>query len=217
MEEYVSQADKKQIEQLEKHRKNIESLLLERRKQREFVLKQLQVFCDGLFGAIITVVEEVRALGVTELGKPRLIDHPAGTGKALNIPIEDWSVILVPLAGVARPNIKDEAQIPGNAFRELSGRIAAFIGSEPDSVAFYDILILQNGSWFAWGYGWPRQASTVGETNFKMLAYELVASFVKDIRTTWHSRDETLLGVSMDARKRPYDFGLPGDEAGGGR
>lgn len=207
-----SDAERKQKEQAENLRKNIAGMLTERRQQREYILKELTSFADSLFSALQAVVEECRAQGLTELGKPRLIDHPAGTGKALNIPIEDWSVIFVPLPGVARPNIKDEAQIPGVAFRELSGRIAVFIGSEPDAPAFYDFLILQNGSWFAWGYGWPRQANTVEETNFKILAYELLSSFIKDIRTTWRPRAETTLGTVMDARKRAYDYGLPGDE-----
>jgi hypothetical protein len=196
----------------------IEEIFNQRRTQRDYLNQQTTAFVEALFATFNTVIEECRQRGITEFGEPRMIDHPAGGGKrALQIPIEDWSVIFVPLAGLARPNIKDEAQIPGSAFKELSGRIAVFIGSEPDANAIYDILILPNGSWFAWGYGWPRHGSTIEETNFPALCMELLASFAKDIRVTWRPRAETTLGVSMDARRRPYTFGLPGDEAAGGK
>lgn len=194
----------------------LETALAERRKQREFLVQQTTTFVEALFNAIRAVVEESRANGLTELGEPRMIDHPAGKEyRALQVPIEDWSVVFVPMPGAARPNIKDEAQIPGFAFRELCGRIAVFIGTEPDTPAFYDFLILANGSWFAWGYGWPHQADNIEGTNFKGLATELLASFVKDIRVTWRTRGETKLGQVMDAKRRAYMFGLPGDEPAG--
>ena len=122
-------------------------------------------------------------------------------------------VSFVPLVGAARPNIRDEAQIAGASFKQICGRIAVFIGSEPDEESFYDFIILPDGSWFAWGYGWPRQDSTIDETDFTLLAYGLLNSFVKDIFVTWRARRDTTLGMAMDARKRSYVFGLPGDEA----
>lgn len=193
--------------------KILESILLARRGQREYLVQQTTAFADALFTALQTVIYECQDRGLSELGEPRLIEHPAGAGRrALQVPIEDWSVLFVPLPGTAWPNVRDEAQIPGSAFKEQCGRIAVFIGTEPDTPSFYDFLILPNGSWFAWGYGWPRQGSTLDQTNFKQLAYELLASFVKDIHTTWRRREQTLLGVAMDARKRVYTFGLPGDE-----
>lgn len=193
--------------------KTLSTILTQRRQQRAFLQQQTGAFTEALFGALQTAVLECREKGLTELGEPRLIDHPAGGGRrALQISIEDWSVIFVPLTGTAWPNPRDEAQLPGAAFKELCGRIAVFIGSEPETPSFYDFLILPNGSWFAWGYGWPRQASTLEDTNFMALAYELLASFVRDIHTTWRTRAATPLGTAMDARKRAYVFGLPGDE-----
>ncbi len=193
--------------------KSLENVLLARREQRDFLARQVSAFSEGLFASLQAVVLECRERGLTELGEPRLLEHPAGGGRrALQIPIEDWSVMFVPLVGTAWPNVRDEAQIPGQAFKELCGRVAVFIGTEPDAVSFYDFLILPNGSWFAWGFGWPRQASTIAETNFRMLSYELLASFVRDIHTTWRPRGGTTLGAAMDARKRAYMFGLPGDE-----
>ncbi len=197
----------------EKAYNSLERILLERRQQRAYIQKQTIMFVDSLFAALRTVIYECRERGLVELGEPRLIDHPAGGNRrALQIPIEDWNVIFVPLVGEAWPNIRDEAQIPGSAFKELCGRIAVFIGNEPGANSFYDFLILPNGSWFAWGYGWPRQDSTFESTDFRLLAFELIESFVKDIHTTWRVRSETELNQAMDARKRAYMFGLPGDE-----
>lgn len=194
--------------------KELESLIQDRRREREFVNKQLNLFTSSLFGALQSVVIEARERGLTELGEARLVDHPAGGGRrALQIPIEDWSVIFVPMVGLARPNIRDEAQIPGTFFKQNCGRVAVFIGNEPESESFFDFLILPNGAWFAWGYGWPRQAATIEETEFKPLAAGLITSFIKDIFRTWRTRDETFLAQSMDARKRAFVFGLPGDEA----
>lgn len=205
--------ESRQKSEIQKVQAEMESVLSERRKQREYVRQQTQQFTDALFNALQAVAIECREKGLTEIGEPRLIDHPAGAGKrALQIPIEDWSVIFVPLVGVARPNLRDEAQVPGYFFKQPAGRIAVFIGNEPDTTSFYDFLILANGSWFAWGYGWPKKAETIGETDFKILAYSLLSSFVKDIFTTWRIRDETTLGFSMDARKRAFTFGLPGDD-----
>ncbi|MCB9451146.1 MAG: hypothetical protein H6672_06885 [Anaerolineaceae bacterium] len=199
--------------QEEKALLSLEGILLERRHQREYIQKQTTMFVESLFAALRTVIYECRERGLTELGEPRLIDHPAGGNRrALQIPIEDWSVIFVPLVGEAWPNFRDDARIPGSAFKELCGRIAVFIGNEPATTSFYDFLILPNGSWFAWGYGWPRQESTFKSTDFRLLAFEIIESFVKDIHTTWRIRVETELSMAMDSRKRAYVFGLPGDE-----
>ena len=197
---------------IEKNYNTLETLLLARRNQRDYLTKQTLLFTDSLFAALQAVVYSARERGLVEMGEPRLVEHPAGGGRrALQIPIEDWSVMFVPLPGTAWPNARDEASIPGILFKEQCGRIAVFIGSDSDATSFYDFLILPNGSWFAWGYGWPRQASTIDETNFKGLALELLTSFVRDIHTTWRSRDQTLLGAAMDARRRAYIYGLPGD------
>ena len=211
MVDFNSHAKAKRAEHDEKSFQQLEKVLLSRRDQRAYLNQQTEEFADALFAALQQVVYECRERGLTELGEPRLLDHPAGAGRrALQIPIEDWSVLFVPLVGTAWPNARDEAQIPGVSFKELCGRIALFIGSEPDAPSFFDILILSNGSWFAWGYGWPKQAATLEDTNFKSLAYELLASFIRDIHTTWRTRGNTVLGAAMDARKRAYTFGLPG-------
>jgi hypothetical protein len=191
----------------------LQRVVLERRKQRDYVNGLTKTFSERLFTALQAAVVEMRQRGLNELGEPRLIDHPAGGGRrALQIPIEDWGIIFVPLVGAARPNIRDEAQIAGAAFKQICGRIAVFMGNEPNEESFYDFIILPDGSWFAWGYGWPRQDSTIEDTDFTLLAYALLNSFVKDIFVTWRARRETTLGVAMDARKRAYVFGLPGDE-----
>jgi hypothetical protein len=208
--EYNPLADAKQTE---KAYKVLEKVLLARRDQRLYLDEQTETFADSLFVALQQAIYECQERGLTELGEPRYLEHPAGGGRrALQIPIEDWSVIFVPLVGAAWPNMRDEAQIPGAAFKELCGRIAVFIGSETEATSFFDFLIFLNGSWFAWGYGWPKQAATIDDTNFKALAYELLSSFVKDIHTTWRPRLETQLGTAMDARRRAFTFGLPGDE-----
>jgi len=201
-------------EVLEEAFQELATILQGRRKERQYVQEKTTLFTNLLFSALQEAVYECRQRGLAELGEPRLIEHPAGNGRrALQIGIEDWGVIFVPLVGTARPNIRDEAQIPPVAFKQISGRIAVFIGSDQSTSAFYDFLILNNGAWFAWGYGWPRQASTIEETDFKLLALNLLSSFVKDIYITWRVRDETSLGDAMDARRRAYNFGLPGDEA----
>jgi hypothetical protein len=210
MVEYNPHADTRQSE---KSFKVLERILLTRRDQLAYLNEQTANFADALFSGLQQVIYECQERGLTELGEPRYLEHPAGAGRrALQIPIEDWSVIFVPLVGTAWPNMRDEAQIPGAAFKELCGRIAVFIGTETEATSFFDFLIFLNGSWFAWGYGWPKQATTVEDTDFKALAYELLASFVKDIHTTWKPRVDTLLGEAMDARRRVFTFGLPGDE-----
>lgn len=192
--------------------KEVETVLMARRSRRERILELTQSFTEQLFQGLQTAVYDLRQRGLTELGEPRLIDHPAGSRRALQINIEDWTIIFVPLVGVARPNLRDEAQIPPLAFKELCGRIAVFIGSDPEQEAFFDFLILSDGSWFAWGYGWPRQDDTMDHTDFNELAYELLNSFIQDIFVTWRTRNETTLGAALDARRRAYNYGLPGDE-----
>lgn len=210
MTDFETRDESKPIEQAFK---TLETTLMQRRQQRGFLQKQTHIFTESLFGALQAAIYECREHGLTELGEPRLIEHPAGGGRqALYIPIEDWNVTFVPLVGTARPNIRDEAQIPGVLFKQIAGRVVVFIGSDQDNTAFYDFLVLPTGAWFAWGYGWPRQASTVDETDFKMLAYGLLSSFIKDIFTTWRTREATTLGAALDARRRAYVFGLPGDD-----
>lgn len=211
MEDFIS--ENRQKTNADKAFEAIEKNLAERRKQRENAKKHTQHFADELFKALQEVAKECQAKGIKEIGTPRLIDHPAIAGKhALNLPIEDWNIVFVPLAGAARPNVRDEAQIAQVAFKRTCGRIAAFIGNDPNTNAFYDFIILPSGGWFAWGYGWPLQADTMEDTDFHTLALELLSRFTADIFTTWRVRGDTSLSAVMDKQKRAYDFGLPGDE-----
>ena len=191
-----------------------------RREERERIEQLMQSFVKELFSSIEAVLAQTHAAGISGLSKPRRIQHPAGDWRqAMQIFIEDWSVIIVPLVGSAWPNPKDDAKIHSSKFKEACGRIAMFIGDDPTAESFYDFLLFADGSWFAWGYGWPRIVDNIEQTNFEQLGWELVASFVKDIHTTWRPRrvvrqrtEGTLLNQSMDAKRRAYDYGLPGDE-----
>jgi hypothetical protein len=188
--------------------------------QREQVEQNMQGFTDKLFEGFEAAIAQAMALGVPGLARPRRIPHPAGDWRqALQVFIEDWSVIIVPLVGAAWPNPRDDARIAPAKFKESSGRIALFLGDDPNGESFYDFLIFADGSWFAWGYGWPRVADDIENTNFETMAFELLTSFVKDIHTTWRPRrivsvpnSGTALSQSLDAKKRAYNFGLPGEE-----
>jgi hypothetical protein len=176
----------------------------------------LKEFSDRLFSALESILETMQASGIPGVGKYRRLVHPAGGGReGFQLFIEDWSIIFVPLLGYARPNILDEARIPSVQFKEPCGRIAVFLTDDPNGNAFYDFLVFQDGSWFAWGYGWPKQQSDIESTDFEALALELVHSFIKDIFVTWHTRDATPLSTALDAKKRCYVFGLPGEERQG--
>ncbi len=194
--------------------------LTRRIEQREQVERMMQLFTQRLFENFETAIAQVMSSGTPGLTKPRRIPHPAGDWRqALQIFIEDWSVIIVPLVGAAWPNPRDEARINTAKFKEPCGRIALFLGDDPNAESFYDFLIFADGSWFAWGYGWPRIADDINATNFETMAFELLTSFVKDIHTTWRPRKMTAianigtaLNQSLDAKKRAYHFGLPGEE-----
>src|SRR5690606_35310797 len=170
-----------------------------------------ELFTRSLFAALEEFVSELAELGVAGIDKPRRYNLPTGK-QALQLSITDYKIIFVPLAGAARPNLRDEARVPGAKFKEECGRIAVFLGEDPAGTAFYDFLIWGDGSWFAWGYGWPKQADEYASTDFLGMAADLVASLVKDIHRTWNARSETALGPSTDANKRSFNFGLPGGE-----
>jgi hypothetical protein len=192
-----------------------------RRQAREQIERYMQHFTTQLYTAIEQAIAAAHATRIPGLAKPRRIPHPAGDWRqALQVFIEDWNVIIVPLVGAAWPNPRDEAKIHSSKFKEPCGRIALFIGDDPNGESFYDFLLFADGSWFAWGYGWPRIVDNIEDTNFELMGYELLTSFVKDIHTTWRPRKAfnpglitgTALSQSMDAKRRAYNFGLPGDE-----
>lgn len=195
-------------------------VLTTRQQQLANIERLMQEFSKRLFIGMENAVKKATDAGIPSLGAPRRLQHPAGGWRqALQVQIEDWSVIIVPLVGAAWPNPRDEAQIPGARFKEPCGRIALFVGDNPDAESFYDVLLYSDGFWFAWGYGWPRVADDIEHTDFEVLAFELLASFVKDIHTTWRPRKMaaspnygTLLSQSLDAKKRAYTYGLPGEE-----
>jgi hypothetical protein len=180
----------------------------------------LQEFTKRLYESFEKAVAQTTAAGVPGLGKPRRIPHPSGDWRqALQLFIEDWTVIIVPLVGAAWPNPRDEARIPAAKFKEPAGRIAMFLGDDPNAESFYDFMLFADGFWFAWGFGWPKTEDTIEKTPFDRIAIELLTSFVKDIHTTWRPRrivgvsnTGTALSQSLDAKKRAYNFGLPGEE-----
>lgn len=189
-------------------------------EQRAAIDQLMEKFTAKLYDAFESAIAQTTASGVPGLGKPRRVPHPAGDWRqALQLFIEDWSVIVVPLVGAAWPNPRDEARIATAKFKESCGRIAFFLGDDPNTESFYDFLIFADGSWFAWGFGWPRINDDMESTNFETMAFELLTAFVKDIHTTWRPRrvlvqanTGTALSQSLDAKRRAYDFGLPGEQ-----
>lgn len=194
--------------------------LTERVSQRQRIENLMEQFTNRMYEAFENAVAQATNSGVPGLAKPRRIPHPAGDWRqAMQLFIEDWSVIVVPLVGAAWPNPRDEARIAAAKFKEACGRIAMFLGDDPSTESFYDFLIFADGSWFAWGFGWPRISDDIESTNFEVMAFELLTSFVRDIHATWRPRRivtpsnaGTMLSQSLDAKRRVYNFGLPGDE-----
>ncbi len=204
-------------EEREQVKKTLQAIMVRRAEERQRLEQALQEFSARLFAALESVLDELKAEGVPGLGKYRRLAHPNAKGReAFQMFVEDWSIIFVPLAGFARPNPLDEALVAQIFFKQPSARIAVFLSDDPHGEAFYDFLIFTDRSWFAWGYGWPRQQSDIENTDFDELALELVHSFSKDIFTTWHTRAQTRLAEALDTKKRCYTFGLPGEEQHGG-
>jgi hypothetical protein len=200
----------------DERQKIIESLgkmMNQRTDAQEVLDKHLKEFSSRLFTALEKVLATMPTQGISGLGKSRRLVHPAGGGyEGFQVFIEDWSIIFVPLLGFARPNASDEARIPPVQFKEPCARIGVFLTDDPQGRAFYDFLIFQDGSWFAWGYGWPKQQSDIESTDFEGLALELVYSFVRDIFITWNTRSNTVLATALDPKKHGYTFGLPGED-----
>ncbi|HLY26112.1 MAG TPA: hypothetical protein VKQ72_07220 [Aggregatilineales bacterium] len=194
--------------------------LTNRSEQRQQIEQLMEKFTGHLYEAFERVIAYATSEGIASFGKPQRVAHPAGGWRqVMRILIEDWSVVIVPLIGSAWPNPRDEARINSSKFKELCGRIALFLGDDPNTESFYDFLIFADGSWFAWGFGWPRIADDIDSTDFNRMAIELLTNFVRDIHATWRPRrvaaisgTGTLLNQSMDAKKRVYNLGLPGEE-----
>jgi hypothetical protein len=196
--------------------KSLNEVMSQRARARATLGKSVKEFSSRLFAGIETVLATIEASGIPGLGKSRRLSHPAGGGmEGLQVFIEDWSIIFVPLLGFARPNVLDEARIPPYLFKLPAGRIAVFLTDDPSGKAFYDFLIFQDESWFAWGYGWPKQQSHIENTDFEALALELIHSFAEDIFMTWETREATPLATALDTKRRAYTFGLPGEEIQG--
>lgn len=188
-------------------------LMIQRAKTQATLYGALKEFSTQLFAALEEVLDELQAKGVPGVGKYRRLVHPAGGGlEGFQFFVEDWSIVFVPLLGFARPNLLDGARITTAQFKETCARIAVYLTDNPQGNAFYDFLIFQDYSWFAWGYGWPKQQADIENTDFEALAVELVHNFITDIFVTWNVRDETTLAVALDPKKHNYVFGLPGEE-----
>jgi hypothetical protein len=201
------------LEERAKLLNSLNKMMTERADMQARLDASLKEFSSRLFNALEQVLSEMAAAGIPGVGKTRRLVHPAGKGhEGLQVFIEDWSIIFVPLSGFARPNPVDEARIPPYQFKELCARIAVFLTDDPAGQAFYDFILFQDRSWFAWGYGWPKQQSDIESTNFEALALELVESFIKDIYVTWHVREDTSLAQVLDVKQRAYSYGLPGEE-----
>ncbi|MEW6578312.1 MAG: hypothetical protein AB1435_03865 [Chloroflexota bacterium] len=194
----------------------LNALMREREQTRAALDYALKEFSTRLFAALERALGALVEAGVPGVGKYRRLPHPSGGREGFLMLIEEWNIILMPLQGFARPNLLDDARIPAAQFKEPCARIAVFLTDNPQASAFYDFLIFQDGSWFAWGYGWPKQQSDIESTDFESLAMDLVYSFIKDIYRTWHTRDETALAAALDAKRRCFFFGLPGEERQGG-
>lgn len=200
-----------------RERQKILSLMLktmnERQVERARIQSALSDFVEALFDSLENAVMLAQQAGIRGYATPQRHPHPAENGLSiLEIFIEDWSVQLVPMIGAARPALRDEPQVTGSRLKELVGRVGVFIPHDPDQ-ALYDFIVFGDGSWFAWGYGWPKAQSSLQGTDFEQLALELLLSFGRDIFTTWPPRDETSLSAATDAHKAAYTYHvLRGDD-----
>jgi hypothetical protein len=184
-----------------------------RQQERDEVRQKVAEFTEKLFAGLEKAAKHARDAGIIAYGLPKRLPHPAGNGLTiLQLFIEDWKVVLVPMVGAARPALKDEAQVPAAKFKEVTGRIVAYIGDNPSTPAFYDFLIFGDNSWFAWGYGWPRQSDDIANTDFEQLGYELLLSFGRDIYKVWSTRAETMLKTVVDKATPAYEFRVLRDE-----
>jgi len=193
----------------------IDEIMTRRQNDRTRLEGLLRTYTERLYKGFEEAVQLVLDSGISNISEPRYINHPGGGWRrVMQLGIEDWRIAIVPLVGMAWPSLRDEAMIPGGAFKEPCARIAFFLMQHEDAqqTAFYDIIILKNASWFAWGYGWPKQQDDVETTNFTNLALDMLASFTKDIHQTWHPRETTTLNDAMDPKRRAHQFGLPGEE-----
>src|SRR3989442_14815689 len=69
-----------------------------RAQQRSTIEQLMEKFTDRLYDGFERAIAQTTAEGIPGLSKPRRIPHPAGDWRqALQIFIEDWSVIVVPL------------------------------------------------------------------------------------------------------------------------
>jgi hypothetical protein len=185
----------------------------QRQKQRDQIRQQVIEFTEKLFDGLENAATQARQAEILAYGPPKRLPHPAAQELSiLQLFIEDWKVVLVPMIGAARPAFKDEAQIPGAKFKELSGRIVVYIGDNPSTGAFYDFLIFTDHSWFAWGYGWPRQSDDIDHTDFEQLGFELLLSFGRDIYKVWSTRAETQLKMVVDKTNPAYEFRVLRDD-----
>ncbi len=195
----------------------LNQIMTQRTQATDSLDRVLKEFSGRLFTALEAVLTSIAASGIPGIGKCRRLVPPGGEGReGFQLFIEDWSIIFMPLRGYARPNLQDEPRIPPFQFKEECGRIAVFLTDDPHGTAFYDFLVFQDESWFAWGYGWPKQQAHIDHTDFEGLALDLIHSFVKDIFVTWDPRDGTILATAIDPKKRCYIHGLPGEERQGG-
>lgn len=193
--------------------KEIASAMQYRQKERELVRHKLTEFTDKLFAGLESAALHANQAGIHAYGQTKRMPHPAGNGLTiLQLLIEDWKVVLVPMVGAARPAFKDEAQIPAAKFKEMTGRIVAYIGDNPNNSAFYDFLVFADNSWFAWGYGWPRQSDDIENTDFEQLGFELLLSFGRDIYKVWSTRAETQLKTVVDKTAPAYEFRVLRDD-----
>src|SRR5262249_922867 len=120
----------------------LRSELSSRSQQRQHIEQLMEKFTGRLFDAFEQVVSYANSEGVVGFGKPQRIAHPSGGWRqVMRVFIEDWSVVIVPLIGAAWPNPRDEARIHSSKFKELCGRIALFVGDDPNTESFYDFLI----------------------------------------------------------------------------
>src|SRR5690349_162366 len=105
--------------------KEMQQTMQHRSEFREQIQNALKNFTNSLFTSLEQDVVVAQQSRIQAFNTPRRLVHPGGNGLSiLQLFIEDWSIVLVPLTGVARPALKDEAQVPGSRLKEPTGRIA---------------------------------------------------------------------------------------------
>ena len=169
-------------------------------------LDTLKTFARVLYDSIEYLFTELNNRHVTGISAPQrnVLDSEI---ESLRFSWKGFEFLFVPFNAVATPS-RDECRVDEQTRQTKSGRLVVFMHplehpEHGDAVYFFDVF--SNGTWSAWGLGYPVMKNSITSEIVREVVLKLIDSLLT-MPSEWNLLKDTKYAADLEQQRTPLGF-----------